>query len=258
MTGIFKNKENQVRHFWKFNMGIIIIMISIILTMLISDAFKLRHDCYNPFNLGLLIGTIFFLKFIYKVTYTDLGLTFDKRQLIYCGYGIITFLGVGLLSFAVNNFTFHYMLPAFDIALIFLLVRYFIVGASEELLFRVFLIGYFRKKTNVAALVIISSILFTALHLLGQKGINWGYLFNIFLIGLFISLLYVISNSFYLVLLYHILHNTFNFHTDNILAFRMCFCIAILFLLVVIVIKDSKHKGILLTHIVQIKIKNQS
>jgi hypothetical protein len=215
--------------------------------MLIAESFKLRHDCYNPFNLGLLIGTIIFLKFIYKVTFTELGLTFNKRQLIYICYGILTFLVVGLLSFTINNFTFRYVFPAFDAALIFLLIRYLIVGASEELLFRVFLIGYFKKKINVAALILISGILFTALHLLGQKSINLGYLFNIFIIGLFMSLLYIISNSFYLVLFYHILHNTFNFHTDNMLAFRICFCIAILFLLIVLIIKDKKQKQALHT-----------
>jgi membrane protease YdiL (CAAX protease family) len=239
---LFINKENQIRHFWKIAFGIGIIIISVIITMLISDSFKLHHVSYNSFNLGLLFGTIIFLKFIYKARLAELGLTFNKQELINIFYGILTFFGVGLLSFSINDFTFRYVFPAFDNALLFLLVRYLTVAASEELLFRVFLIGYFRKKTNVTVLVLISSILFAAFHLLGQKDINWGYLFNIFIMGLFISLLYIISNSFYLVLFYHMLHNIFNFHTDKIFPMRICFCVAIIFLLITLFIKNTQQR----------------
>ena len=82
----------------------------------------------------------------------------------------------------------------------------FLLALAEEILVRVLLFRFLLQRLSLIAACLFSSLIFTVLHL-GNDAISSLMLFNIFIAGLFLALLYYLSEGVLIVTLWHFLWN---------------------------------------------------
>ncbi len=111
------------------------------------------------------------------------------------GVGFAIFALVYLLCIATGAFEFAGLNRDVGVGLLLLLFfGYVIQGASEEILFRGFLMLSLSRKYSVWLAVFANAVFFALMHL-GNAGVNMLGVFNIFLFGIFISLYTLRSGS---------------------------------------------------------------
>ena len=81
-------------------------------------------------------------------------------------------------------------------------------GASEEIMFRGFMIPKIKKIFNTPAAIIISSVLFSAFHSF-NAGFTWLAFVNIFLLAVLFALIYIRSGSIVITCAAHTMWNMF-------------------------------------------------
>ena len=118
------------------------------------------------------------------------------------GFGLLT--SVCLILIATGNLEFHgFAVNSSNVWIILSgIPMWFIQGASEEIMFRGYMIPRLEKKYNNIFAVIYSSFLFALLH-----GANIGFTFlagfNLFIIAIFFALLYLYTDSLWLTCAAH-------------------------------------------------------
>jgi membrane protease YdiL (CAAX protease family) len=163
-----------------------------------------------------------FRRYIDKKSFISLGLFINKRTLHQAGFGIV--LGLVAISGAIlilyvlggceiNGFSWH------DISLTRVLglvlasfVVMSIVGMTEELIMRGYIMGNLMEKVKPMSAILISSLLFMLMHLL-NPGINLIAVTNIFLAGILLGLAFYRSGSLWLPIG---LHFSWNFAQNGI------------------------------------------
>lgn len=93
-------------------------------------------------------------------------------------------------------------------SLLLMLILYILVGYSEEIICRGYIQGVIRQTRNPWLIILVPSLIFSLLHSANQ-GIGLIPYLNIFLIGLFLSLITLTSGNLYPAIGFHIFWNFF-------------------------------------------------
>ncbi len=170
----------------------------------------------------ILILFIFWVKVVEKNSLSTLG--FVKRNwLKYLGWGILLSLlqmGVialvyqvsGIGSFELNELSLEPILFILGLFPFWLLQ-----GGTEEVATRGWLLTRIAARTNLPIAIAISSSLFGILHL-GNAGVTFLSLLNIILDGVLAALLFIYTDSIWLVVAQH---GTWNYVQGNLLGFQV-------------------------------------
>lgn len=165
---------------------------------------------------------IFWVKVIEKNTLSSLG--FVKRNwLKYLGWGIMFSLvqmGVialvyqvsGIGSFELNELSLEPLLFILGLFPFWLLQ-----GGTEEVATRGWLLTRIAARTNLPLAIVISSSLFGILHM-GNAGVTFLSVLNIILDGVLAALLFLYTDSIWLVVAQH---GTWNYVQGNLLGFQV-------------------------------------
>ena len=170
----------------------------------------------------ILILFIFWVKVVEKNSLSTLG--FVKRNwLKYLGWGILLSLlqmGVialvyqvsGIGSFELNELSLEPILFILGLFPFWLLQ-----GGTEEVATRGWLLTRIAARVNLPLAIAISSSLFGILHL-GNSGVTFLSLLNIILDGVLAALLFIYTDSIWLVVAQH---GTWNYVQGNLLGFQV-------------------------------------
>ncbi|OFQ79944.1 CAAX protease [Streptococcus sp. HMSC065C01] len=165
---------------------------------------------------------IFWVKVIEKNALSSLG--FLKRNwLKYLGWGIMISLvqmGVialvyqvsGIGSFELNELSLEPLLFILGLFPFWLLQ-----GGTEEVATRGWLLTRIAARTNLPLAIVISSSLFGILHM-GNAGVTFLSVLNIILDGVLAGLLFIYTDSIWLVVAQH---GTWNYVQGNLLGFQV-------------------------------------
>ena len=165
---------------------------------------------------------IFWVKVIEKNALSSLG--FVKRNwLKYLGWGIMFSLvqmGVialvyqvsGIGSFVLNELSLEPLLFILGLFPFWLLQ-----GGTEEVATRGWLLSRVAARTNLPLAIAISSSLFGILHM-GNAGVTFLSVLNIILDGMLAALLFIYTDSIWLVVAQH---GTWNYVQGNLLGFQV-------------------------------------
>ena len=165
---------------------------------------------------------IFWVKVIEKNALSSLG--FVKRNwLKYLGWGIMFSLvqmGVialvyqvsGIGSFVLNELSLEPLLFILGLFPFWLLQ-----GGTEEVATRGWLLTRVAARTNLPLAIVISSSLFGILHM-GNAGVTFLSVLNIILDGVLAGLLFIYTDSIWLVVAQH---GTWNYVQGNLLGFQV-------------------------------------
>ena len=99
--------------------------------------------------------------------------------------------------------------------LILFAVGFVIQGLAEEVMCRGYLIAHITRRYSVKTAVIASSILFALLHAFNPSGISFLALINLFLFGVFASLMFLYSENIWLCAGFH---TVWNFVQGNVIG----------------------------------------
>lgn len=103
--------------------------------------------------------------------------------------GILYILGHARLSLNISNIS--------PLPLIIIIIGWIIQGFEEEFILRSILMNQFAQRGRIEMAIFANSLIFAILHL-GNHGFNGLALINLFLLGLFLSLLFYLTDSIYL------------------------------------------------------------
>ena len=169
--------------------------------------------------LGTLLVVFLFRKFIDRKSVMSLGFKFSRnRSDAATGF----FLGPAILGLGsvILYFTGH--LQWTDIitdwtSLLLSLVVFVMVAFSEEIAFRGYILNNLMDSFNKWLALFISAILFSAFHL-GNAGIGFIPLANIFLAGILLGINYIYTRNLWFGIF---LHFSWNFFQGPILGFKV-------------------------------------
>ena len=170
----------------------------------------------------ILLLFIFWVKFIEKNPLSTLGFI-KKNWLKYLGWGILLSLlqmGVialvyqvsGIGSFVLNELSLEPLLFILGLFPFWLLQ-----GGTEEVATRGWLLTRIAARTNLPLAIAISSSLFGILHM-GNAGVTFLSVLNIILDGVLAGLLFIYTDSIWLVVAQH---GTWNYVQGNLLGFQV-------------------------------------
>ena len=170
----------------------------------------------------ILILFIFWVKVIEKNSLSTLGFV-KKNWLKYLGWGILLSLiqmGVialvyqvgGIGTFELNELSLEPILFILGLFPFWLLQ-----GGTEEVATRGWLLTRIAARTNLPLAIAISSSLFGILHL-GNSGVTFLSVLNIILDGVLAGLLFIYTDSIWLVVAQH---GTWNYVQGNLLGFQV-------------------------------------
>ena len=170
----------------------------------------------------ILLLFIFWVKVIEKNSLSSLGFV-KKNWLKYLGWGILISLfqmGVialvyqlgGIGSFELNELSLEPILFILGLFPFWLLQ-----GGTEEVATRGWLLTRIAARTNLPLAIVISSSLFGILHM-GNAGVTFLSVLNIILDGVLAGLLFIYTDSIWLVVAQH---GTWNYVQGNLLGFQV-------------------------------------
>lgn len=176
---------------------------------------------------AITVSIIYARRFLDKRTFISLGLKPNKSAIIdlLVGFGIafLMMAGVFLMVYGLNWMTIEGVAwqmdglsPSVSQTLIWLLI-FIIVGWQEELLSRGYQLQNLGDGLNITWGVIISSLVFSGLHLF-NPGVTWLSTLGIFLAGLFLALCYVLTKQLWLPIGLHI---GWNFFEGTVFGFQV-------------------------------------
>ncbi|WP_243122176.1 CPBP family intramembrane glutamic endopeptidase [Clostridium thermarum] len=253
MKSIFINKNSQTRSGWKItsvfaSFFFAVNMITFLIFFLYSNyqvAFKrvpqnelttLVNNLTNSISdisttLGLTINVlqclflIFFVVLFWKIydkkPIRDIGMISLKKGykdlIIGLAFGAISLLIVFFILLATKCITLTTPLnkPNFNISLLTGLILFIFVGINEEMFARGYCMTVLKQTGNKYVVVIVSSLIFSAMHSLNPGMSLFSYI-NLFLFGLLTAYMTLKSQNLWLAIGYHI---TWNYFQGNICGF---------------------------------------
>ena len=170
----------------------------------------------------ILILFIFWVKVIEKNSFSTLG--FVKRNwLKYLGWGILlSLLQMGVIALVyqvggIGTFELNELSLEPILFILGLFPFWLLQGGTEEVATRGWLLTRIAARTNLPLAIGISSSLFGILHL-GNSGVTFLSLLNIVLDGVLAGLLFIYTDSIWLVVAQH---GTWNYVQGNLLGFQV-------------------------------------
>lgn len=244
MANVFKNKNNEVRSGWKIG-GVILlssifeIVVAVIagiaggiyivyankgmtlnpeeISSKINDFLKNSTYGFLSTNILSFIFTVLaifiFLKLVDKKKFRDIGLISIKlggKEFIYgLLFGLVSMSIIFFILLGTNNIVVENLKsPNFSMDILLGLIVFILVGIKEELLSRGYCITALNQMKKPWLSVILSSVLFSALHLLNPNVKPLG-LINIVFVGILFGYMYVKTNNLWMPIGYHITWNYF-------------------------------------------------
>ena len=170
----------------------------------------------------ILILFIFWVKVIEKNPLSSLG--FVKRKwLKYLGWGIIlSLLQMGVIALVyqvgrIGTFELNELSLEPILFILGLFPFWLLQGGTEEVATRGWLLTRTAARTNLPLAIAISSSLFGILHM-GNAGVTFLSVLNIILDGVLAGLLFIYTDSIWLVVAQH---GTWNYVQGNLLGFQV-------------------------------------
>lgn len=160
---------------------------------------------------------VLYARFKEKLSFRSLGFVTKNMPLSYLAGGAgaaLCMLVLALICKVTGAMTFTH--DAANIPLLILFAIGFVIqGLAEEVMCRGFLIAHITRRYSVKTAVIASSILFALLHVFNLSGISFLALINLFLFGVFASLMFLYSENIWLCAGFH---TVWNFVQGNIIG----------------------------------------
>ncbi|MBJ8350290.1 CPBP family intramembrane glutamic endopeptidase [Streptococcus zalophi] len=146
-------------------------------------------------------ATLFVLLAVAKIKTKDLGFTKNaskdiSKGLLY-GFGAISVVALVLVVLGAVNMSFNFRFGSIP-TIILAIVMFGFQGPLEELVYRSYLMPHFGKQLGMVKGILLSSVFFTLIHAL-NPGIGFMPIVNLFLASLVFSLIYYLTESFWLV-----------------------------------------------------------
>ena len=170
----------------------------------------------------ILLLFIFWVKVIEKNSLSTLGFV-KKNWLKYLGWGIlISLLQMGVIALVyqvsgIGSFELNELSLEPILFILGLLPFWLLQGGTEEVATRGWLLTRIAARTNLPLAIGISSSLFGILHL-GNAGVTFLSVLNIILDGVLAGLLFIYTDSIWLVVAQH---GTWNYVQGNLLGFQV-------------------------------------
>ena len=170
----------------------------------------------------ILLLFIFWVKVIEKNSLSSLG--FVKRNwLKYLGWGILlSLLQMGMIALVyqvggIGTFELNELSLEPILFILGLFPFWLLQGGTEEVATRGWLLTRIAARTNLPLAIAISSSLFGILHM-GNAGVTFLSVLNIILDGVLAGLLFIYTDSIWLVVAQH---GTWNYVQGNLLGFQV-------------------------------------
>lgn len=170
----------------------------------------------------ILLLFIFWVKVIEKNSLSSLGFV-KKNWLKYLGWGILlSLLQMGVIALVyqvggIGTFELNELSLEPILFILGLFPFWLLQGGTEEVATRGWLLTRIAARTNLPLAIAISSSLFGILHL-GNSGVTFTSLLNIVLDGVLAALLFIYTDSIWLVVAQH---GTWNYVQGNLLGFQV-------------------------------------
>lgn len=170
----------------------------------------------------ILLLFIFWVKFIEKNPLSTLGFV-KKNWLKYLGWGIsLSLLQKGVIALVyqvsgIGSFELNELSLEPILFILGLFPFWLLQGGTEEVATRGWLLTRIAARTNLPLAIGISSSLFGILHL-GNAGVTFLSVLNIILDGVLAALLFIYTDSIWLVVAQH---GTWNYVQGNLLGFQV-------------------------------------
>lgn len=170
----------------------------------------------------ILLLFIFWVKVIEKNSLSTLGFV-KKNWLKYLGWGIlISLLQMGVIALVyqvggIGTFELNELSLEPILFILGLFPFWLLQGGTEEVATRGWLLTRIAARTNLPLAIAISSSLFGILHM-GNAGVTFLSVLNIILDGVLAGLLFIYTDSIWLVVAQH---GTWNYVQGNLLGFQV-------------------------------------
>ena len=170
----------------------------------------------------ILILFIFWVKVIEKNSLSTLGFV-KKNWLKYLGLGILlSLLQMGVIALVyqvcgIGTFELNELSLEPILFILGLFPFWLLQGGTEEVATRGWLLTRIAARTNLPLAIVISSSLFGILHM-GNAGVTYLSVLNIILDGVLAGLLFIYTDSIWLVVAQH---GTWNYVQGNLLGFQV-------------------------------------
>ncbi len=173
------------------------------------------HYNNHPFlllsQLGMVGGVAFAIYItiikIEKKKIRDIGLTFNTRHL-WRGF-VVSFLLMSFFAIVVRSFHLvEFDLLSISSNVLFGIPIYLLVSVGEEVFVRGYVLNNMREKFNDNYSILLSSVLFAAMHLFNDY-ISWIGFVNIFLSGIVMGIVFVKSKTISAPIGFHFAWNFF-------------------------------------------------
>ena len=170
----------------------------------------------------ILLLFIFWVKVIEKNSLSTLGFV-KKNWLKYLGWGIlISLLQMGVIALVyqvggIGTFELNELSLEPILFILGLFPFWLLQGGTEEVATRGWLLTRIAARTNLPLAIAISSSLFGILHM-GNAGVTFLSVLNIILDGVLAALLFIYTDSIWLVVAQH---GTWNYVQGNLLGFQV-------------------------------------
>ncbi|OEH93815.1 CPBP family intramembrane glutamic endopeptidase [Bacillus solimangrovi] len=171
---------------------------------------------------GGIIATILAWKFINKQNVKDLGISINsvnmKDFVVGIGLGVLSMTLIFTILVMSGSVELEQSLlePVFSVQSVSFLILYILVGFSEEMLGRGYIMKTMLDRGNSKLVALItSSIIFSLLHSMNPNVSILG-LMNIVFVGILFAYMYLATNSLWMPIGYHI---TWNYFQGNVFGF---------------------------------------
>lgn len=241
--GIFKNRYGELRSGWKIVLTIILmfalmnvlsILIGIILGIIATNGILTELSDIESSslyfsvsiilqNIALIVSSIIMWKSFDKKEAKLMGIINIKEGYKELGIGLflggmtITIVGIVLLLLGEVRLVNSLSKPNISYELVIGLIAFIAVGFGEEIFGRAYCMSVLKQTRNKYIVLGISAAVFAAMHL-GNNGINFLALINLFLVGILFGYMFMKSGNVWMPIGFHI---TWNYFQGYILGFQV-------------------------------------
>lgn len=241
--GIFKNRYGELRSGWKIVLTIILmfalmnvlsILIGIILGIIATNGILTELSDIESSslyfsvsiilqNIALILSSIIMWKSFDKKEAKLMGIINIKEGYKELGIGLflggmtITIVGIVLLLLGEVRLVNSLSKPNISYELVIGLIAFIAVGFGEEIFGRAYCMSVLKQTRNKYIVLGISAVVFAAMHL-GNNGINFLALINLFLVGILFGYMFMKSGNVWMPIGFHI---TWNYFQGYILGFQV-------------------------------------
>lgn len=170
---------------------------------------------------GSIVVTYIFWRFVNKGSLHSLGFRWSFADFAYglfLGAASITIIFLLLLATGNIAMVNSFGAPAFSTYTAAFLIMYILVGLSEEMFFRGYVMSTMLNRGNPKwAVYLVSAVVFSLAHGLNPN-VSWLGLLNIVFVGLLFAYMFLETDSLWLTIGYHM---TWNYFQGNVFGFAV-------------------------------------